>query len=329
MKRNTSAGFSSFSGASLQLFSASDLHQLHLGTLEILELTGIRVGSDQALDYFEKAGAQVERSAKTVRIPAYMVEEAIKSAPASVFLAGKDPKYDIILEDGRVHYCPFGVGITMVDKDTGELRDTTKQDVADCTRLVDYLDEYDFCFDPVVARDVPEPTACIHASEAILLNTKKPCLASPIDTRTAEIMYEMAAVAAGGEENLRRRPIVMNGVCTISPLTIPDDVCDSIIATAKNRLPLMVLSMAMSGGMGPVTLAGALTVMNAEIMGALVLSQLVNKGTPFVYGTSTGTLDMRHNASAMVGCPELGLISSGVAALCRQLYQIPSLVAGG
>ncbi len=119
----------------------------------------------------------------------------------------------------------------------------------------------------------------------------------------------------------------MNGCCTISPLTIPDGVCDTIIETAKNRLPLMVLSMAMAGGMAPVTLAGSVAVMNAEIQGALSLSQLVCKGTPFFYGSSTGTLDMRHNASAMVGCPELGLISAAVATICRKLYQIPSLVA--
>lgn len=329
MRRNSSAGFAAFTGASLQLFSESEMHQLHLGTLEVLERTGLKIDSAEAMDYFERAGAMVDRATSTVRIPAYLVEEAIKSAPASVFLAGKEPKYDIVLEDGRVYYCPFGLGITFVDTDTGQLRDTTKQDIADCARLVDYLDEYDFCFDTMVARDVPEETACIHGFEAPLLNTNKPVLASPVDTRTAQILIDMAAAASGGLENLRRRPIVMNGCCTISPLVIPDGVCETIIETARNRLPLMVLSMAMSGGMGPVTVAGALIVMNAEILGALTLSQLVHKGTPFVYGSSTGTLDMRHSASAMVGCPELGLISAGVASLCRQMYQIPSLVAGG
>ena len=329
MKRNTAAGHLSFTGAALQLFSEPELQQLHLGTLEVMELTGLKIDNHEALDYFEKGGALVDRKTMTVRIPSYLVDEAIRSAPSSVFLAGKDPKYDIIMEEGRVYYCPFGLGISIEDLNTGQLRDTTKQDIADCARLIDYLDEYDFCFDTMVARDVAEATACLHGFEAPLINTNKPVLASPVDTRTAQIIIDMAATAAGGLDKLRKRPIAMNGCCTISPLTIPGGTCETIMETAKNRLPLMVLSMAMSGGMGPVTLAGALVVMNAEILTALTLSQLVNKGTPFVYGSSTGTLDMKHNAAAMVGCPELGLISAGVAAMCRQMYKIPSLVAGG
>ena len=241
MKRNTSAGFATFSGASMQLFTEADLHTLHVATLQVLERTGISIGSKEAIEYFEREGAIVDYEKQLVKIPPYMVEEAIMSSPASVFLAGKDPKYDIIMEQGRVYYCPFGLGILVIDPYTGELRESTKQDIADCARLIDYLDEYDFCFDTMVARDVHENVACIHGFEAPLLNTNKPVLASPVDTRTAQILIEMGAAAAGGIDKLKERPIMMNGCCTISPLSIPDGTCDTIIETAKNRLPLMCL----------------------------------------------------------------------------------------
>jgi Trimethylamine:corrinoid methyltransferase len=328
MNRNPSAGYASFKGANLQLFSDSDLHALHLATLELLERTGLQVTDEEALHCFEQGGALVDYKKQVVKIPAYMVEEAIQSTPPSVFLAGKDQTYDIILEDGRVYVCPFGLGIQIVDPYTGELRETTKQDIADCARIVDYLDEYDFLFDTMVARDVDPNVACIHGFEAPLVNSNKPVLASPADKRTAQILLEMGAAAAGGMENLKERPIMMLGGCTISPLTIPESTVGAVMEAAKARVPVMILSMAMSGGMAPVTLAGSLAVMNAEILGALTLSQLVNKGTPFIYGSSTGTLDMRHNAAAMVGCPELGLISAGVASIAR-MYNIPTLVAGG
>jgi len=328
MKRNTNAGVGTFAGAGLQLFSESDLHQIHLATLEVLERDGLKITDEEALDYFAQGGARVDRERQIVKIPAYMVEEAIKSAPASVFLAGKEPKYDIILEEGRVYVCPFGLGIMIVDPYSGELRETTKQDIADCARVVDYLDEYDFCFDTMVARDVPAEVACIHGFEAPLVNTLKPVLASPENKTTARYLLEMGAAAAGGMDQLQDRPIMMLGGCTISPLTIPESTVAAVIEAAKARVPVMILSMAMAGGMGPVTIAGSLVVMNAEILGAMTLSQLVRRGTPFVYGSSTGTLDMRHNAAAMVGCPELGLISAGVAAISR-MYNVPSLVAGG
>jgi trimethylamine--corrinoid protein Co-methyltransferase len=251
MKRNKNAGYATFSGASMQLFSENDLHFLHLGTLEVLERTGLHVTDEEALDYFEKGGAIVDRKNNVVKIPAYMVEDAIKSAPASVFLAGKDPQYDIILEEGRVYVCPFGLGILIVDPYTGELRETTKQDIADCARLVDYIDEYDFVFDTMVARDVDPAVACIHGFEAPLVNTNKPVLASPEDKKTANILLEMGAVAAGGMDQLKDRPIMMLGGCTISPLTSPDSPVAAIIEGAKARVPVMILSMAMSGGMGP------------------------------------------------------------------------------
>lgn len=328
MKRNASAGLNNYYGVGLQLFSEDDIQQIHLGTLEVLERTGLGFGSDEALDYFAKGGAKVDFDKKTVKIPPYMVEEALKSAPPSVFLAGKDPQYDIVMQDGRVYCCPFGAGIFVEDPYTGNIRESLKKDVIACAKIIDYLDEYDFCFNTVVSRDVPGEVLPIHNFSAHFMNTKKPCLAGPFHTRMAEYQIEMGIAQAGSLQALQERPLMMLGGCTISPLTIPDAPAETIIAAAKHRLPMMCLSMAMTGGMAPVTLAGALVVMNAEILGAIVLSQLVNKGTPFVYGSSTGILDMRYNATAMVGCPELALVSAAVAALARH-YGLPSLVAGG
>lgn len=325
MLRRKNAGYNNFTGAALQLFSQDDLQHIHLATLEVLRYTGVQVNDKEALNYFAAAGAYVAKD--TVKIPAHLVESAIASAPASVFLAGKSPEYDIILEDGRVYVCPFGLGIFIHDLKTGKLRETTKQDIADCSRLVDYLAEYDFLFDTMVARDVPEATACLHGFEAHLTNSQKPALASPENKQTAEALVQMGAAAAGGYHNLQERPLMMLGGCTISPLSIPDSTVAATITAAKYNIPAMILTMAMSGGMAPVTLAGCLVVANAEILAALTLSQIVRKGAPFIYGSSTGTLDMRHNAAAMVGCPELGLISAGIAAIAR-LYKLPTLVAG-
>jgi len=75
-----------------------------------------------------------------------------------------------------------------------------------------------------------------------------------------------------------------------------------------------ILSMAMAGGTAPVTLAGTLVTHNAEVLSGIVLSQLTNKGTPNVYGSSTTIMDLR-SASATIGCPELGMLSADVCKL--------------
>ena len=91
-------------------------------------------------------------------------------------------------------------------------------------------------------------------------------------------------------------------------------------------MPSCVLSMAMAGGSSPVTLAGTLVTHNAEVLAGIVLSQLTERGSKVLYGSSTTAMDLRL-AAASVGTPELALIGAAVAQLARQ-YRLPSYIAG-
>ena len=77
----------------------------------------------------------------------------------------------------------------------------------------------------------------------------------------------------------------------------------------------------------PVTLAGTIVTHNAEVLGGLTLNQLVRKGAPVIYGSSTTAMDLKI-AAASVGTPECAVISGAVARLARY-YALPSYVAGG
>jgi len=83
----------------------------------------------------------------------------------------------------------------------------------------------------------------------------------------------------------------------------------------------------MAGASAPVSLAGALVIQNAEILGGIVLSQLVRKGASVLYGSTTTIMDLKITTSPM-GCPEIGMVSAAAAKLA-QYYGIPSWVAGG
>ena len=88
MKRNLSAGLNDITGARLDLFSEDSLDQLHRATLEVLSEVGMEIGSKEALECYEKGGCAVDYDKKTVRIPQYVVEEAIQSCPSSFTLYG-------------------------------------------------------------------------------------------------------------------------------------------------------------------------------------------------------------------------------------------------
>ncbi len=81
LKRNFYAGRQLSGGLSLNIFTDNELNEIHLATLEVLEKTGLFVADEEALEIFHGGGAKIDRTNKIVKIPAYIVEEAIQSAP--------------------------------------------------------------------------------------------------------------------------------------------------------------------------------------------------------------------------------------------------------
>ncbi len=326
MKRNLFAGRPRSGGLSLNVFTESELDDIHSATLEVLERTGVFVEADEALDIFSDGGCPVDRETHIVRIPPHVVEDAVRSAPSRFVLCGREAKNDIVLEPGRVAFTNFSEGIRVVDPQTGELRDSTKQDIADIARLNDYLSDIDTFEIAVGAKDVPPETCAVHNAEAQYLNTTKPIGIGPLSRTETVAIFRMAAEIVGGADELRRRPIVYNGVCPVSPLKLPHEATEVIIESARWWIPNNILSMAMAGGSSPVTLAGTLVTHNAEVLSGITLAQLTERGAPCIYGSSTTAMDLKL-AAACVGSPELALISAAVAQMARR-YLLPSFVAG-
>lgn len=326
MKRGLHAGRQLGTGLSLNILTDDELDEIHYGTLEVLNETGIFVEDENALDCFEQGGATVNRDTKNVKIPPYMVEDAVRSAPPKVVLYGRDPKHDIVLENTRVYFTNFSEGVMVNDPYTGENRSPGKKDLVDSAKVIDALAEIDFCEKALGAHDVNQETVPLHNAEAYLTNTTKHCAFGPGNGKFLKKIIQMGEAIAGGVKEFKKRPLVSFTTCPVSPLKLISDCCEIIMEAAKNNVVCNILSMAMAGGTSPVTLAGTLVNHNAEILSGITLSQLTRKGTPVIYGSSTTAMDLKL-ASASVGTPECALISGAVARLARY-YALPSYVAG-
>jgi trimethylamine--corrinoid protein Co-methyltransferase len=327
MIRANRAGYAQLSGCGLNLFTRDELDQIHYGTLEVLEQAGLMVFSDEAQEIYYSHGCKVDREKKIVKIPPYLVEEAIKSAPSKILLAGRDPKYDIVLEGTRVGFTSFGEGIKMLDMETGEIRESTKQDLVETAILCDALDNLDVFLVAVTPRDMPAVAQDLHAADAALNNTTKHFMNSILGTAETRRYVEMGAAIVGSKEELRRRPIISVGGDPVSPLQLSKEYSETIIESARAGIPCNILTMALSGSTTPVTMAGTLIVHNAEVLGGIVLSQLSSKGAPVIYGSSTTIFDLSC-VNVPVGAPELAIIGAAVAKLA-QYYNLPSFTAGG
>lgn len=326
---DTVAGLLRHEGFSLEPFTQDELWELHRASAQVLETIGIRVHSTAALELFAEAGAKLERQERLVRIPEWMVWEAVTSAPRQVLFAARTPELDVVVGGRRVLFSNFGGAVLVEDPFTCEIRKSTTRDVFQTAVLCDALDQVDIYSSAVVAQDVPQETQDLHEAVAFLAGTRKHCQhANLLNGEHVRRLAEMAAFVAGGRQKLRERPIVSVLVCPVSPLELGKEGCEIIMEAARSGLPVTIMSMAYAGLSAPVTLAGAMVVHNAEVLAGIVLHQLTCKGAPVIYGSSTTTFDLGRAMTPAAGAPELAMLSAAAAQVAR-FYGLPSYVAGG
>lgn len=314
-------------GGQLRFLKNKQIRQIHQGSLEVLERTGMKSVSHEILEVFSKAGAEVDPKMKNVKIPANLVEDALRRAPNKFKIYGRHAERAILLEDGRVH---FGFGGTptpyILDVETGEWRKPRKTDVAEATRLGDAIPNMDFIMTIAGAYDVPHEVEYLHEWDALLNNTAKPIVFAAPGAFIMRKVLEMGAAISGGEEEVRRKPPF--GLYAEMPSPLVFDVSsENIIEAAQNEVPIVMGQMPMLGATAPVTLAGAAVLSNAENLAALTLTQLVNPSSPFVLCAYVTLMDPRTGRCAY-GSPEFAL-GNVVNAELASYYDLPSFGWGG
>ncbi|MBW2677770.1 MAG: trimethylamine methyltransferase family protein [Deltaproteobacteria bacterium] len=329
MRRRFRSGISASSGLGLDSFSKDELDSLHYATLQILQNTGIKVMSEQALEIFHGGGADVERhdGFGIVRIPPYLVEDSAFFAPHTLVYEGRDPADDFVVEPNRVGFSTFGGCINVIDPYTRQIRRATKKDLGDLIKVCDALDEISVATRSLNAIDVMEQAQSVHNLDAIIRNTGKHIFLGADSVRSLEVMADLASVGVGGRSGFEKRPIFSVSVCPVSPLILGQTACEVIMACARLGVGIVILPMALSGGTASASLAGTLVSHNAEVLGTIVLAQLIKRGMSCTYGSTSTILDLRFGTSA-IGSPEYGMINASLAKLARY-YRLPSWVGGG
>lgn len=308
------------------ILSNSDLDALHEATVELMEDYGLQMHGAEALEILSAAGCDVDRANDRVRFPRQLVNDCIESCPAEFTLCGRDPKNDALVGGKHVVFKNFGTGVLMMDPYTGEVRDSTKEDLGNVARFIDSMDGVDVFSIAVAAGDVNQKVKTLHEAEVVFNNLSKNFAHDLEGVKNTQRFIDMAAAIQGGYDKLRERPIITMGACPNSPLEINENETDIIMLSARHGLPIDILSMGLCGGTTPATLAGTLVTTNAEILGGIVLSQIVNKGNPILYGSSTTIMDMK-SATSPVGAPEHAMFGAAVGQI-GHYYGIPTNVGG-
>ena len=307
---------------SLDILSDDQVRQIHNATLEVIDSTGVRFPSRRALQVWEASGARVDPKTGVVRASGDSIEQAIRQAPPIYNLAARDQECDLCLDGNHVYAGTDGCGVQVVDLETGRLRRSTYQDVAEIARVADHLDQVAFHWVAVSAQDKPAETRGLHELKAIWENSTKHVQTESIySEHEARAAVEMATAIAGTKDELRRRPVLSVMQCTLSPLGQDGGSLDAALLAAEAGLPVGFMTMASCLTTAPATLAGNLVVGNAEVISALALIQLTHPGTPVFYAAAQTSADPR-TGGYTGGGPEDFLFGAATNALA-DFYDLP------
>ena len=314
-------------GGQYQPLSQASIERIHKASLEIFEQVGFEVHYDGALDVFAENGASIDRSKKMVRLSPALVEKAIGTAPSRVVFYGREERNDLTLEKKNVYLGTGGTAVSVLDLETGEKRPSNLEDVRQMARLVDALDNVHFYILPVFPHELPQEQIDPNRFYAALSNTTKHVTGGVWHPEGARNAIKLASIIAGGEEELRKRPIISIVCCVISPLKLDRLYTELMMLVAESGIPVIVPSEALCGATSPVTLAGDVLQANVETLAAVVLTQLVKPGAPVLYGTVSSIADPRR-MSYTSGSVEMGLINAAAAQMA-QYYGIPIYATAG
>ena len=308
----------------LEFLSSDDLDLIHDQTMRVLAEVGVIVPVGGALEIFTKHGARVD--GQRVYLDEGLVSRALSSVPSEFTIHARDAERSVVV-GGDGHVLAPAYGAPFVTEPDGTARPALLEDYESLTRLADVLPNMDMSGHMLVEpSDVSPSRSYLFTLRASMVNSSKPFIGSSQGAAGARASAAMAGILFSDQNLIRERPVMMSLINSLSPLGYSGEMIEALMEHARWRQPVVVAPAAQAGASSPVTIAGTLVVQNVEILTGITLSQLINPGTPVVYGSASATVDMRTGNTA-TGSPELSVFVVCTGQMARY-YQLPSRAGG-
>ena len=309
----------------LNILTTDQKQKIHHAALEVLERTGIEIMQKESIEIFHSAGASVYNR-NTVRIPTFLVQEALNYAPSRVTIYNREGEPYLYLCDENYYFLSSPGVLNIIDSFTKERRAITYEDVCVYARIIDSLNEIEIIGSWMLS-DRPALIADRYQAQAIILNSSKPFYLAPLSIEGLKDVIEMCAIITGGDEALSRKPFFVTAANPIPPLQIPELTLQKILLMAEKRLPLIYNPIPILGATSPIDIFGTLVLLVANNLAELVLSQQKNRGTPVIFGGLSAPMDMK-TGQMYYGGPEFNLLCGALAEMGR-FYGLPVWGTGG
>jgi trimethylamine--corrinoid protein Co-methyltransferase len=289
--------------------SEKAIQDIHAASIELLAEVGIKVANEKARNVFARHGARVTEDHR-VTVPPQLVEDAMRQTPEAFTLYGRQPQHDIQYRPGCFYASTGGSAQYVLDLE-GLRRPATCRDLHDIMSLVDKLQYIDLISLPIYLNDVPKEDVDVNRFFAGLKNSTKHIIGAVYTTEGLAKVGKMAEIIGG--KDWKANPIISIVLCPIiSPLRLDEFATDVLVEAARQGIITYNFSMTQVGCTAPMTIAGTLLTLNAEVLAVTAVP---------------GLTDMK-TGQFVTGGIEYALISAGAAQLA-QFYKMPVWATAG
>lgn len=276
----------------LTMLTEEQILEVHHQTLILLETIGVRVDSPSALEMLKNRVGSSMVNERTVRFPRELVEWAIEVAPRQIQMYDRrgNPRFTIGGAEDRTR---FGIGVTALyyqepHNDTPVLFE--RKHMRNMVRLGNKLPNYDMISTIGIVRDVPEHLTDVYGSLEHFVNGTKPMVLLCSDEHKFNDVMEMLELLHG---DLGEKPFIIPYFNPVSPLVMNEGTVDKMKVAIERGLPVIISNYSMSGATTPITPAGTIAVLLAELLAGLVIGQLYKEGAPMLLGMLPVYFDMK------------------------------------
>lgn len=301
-----------------QILSTQEVELVHQKSLEILADVGIDFYLAEALEILAAHGARVE--GETAYFSPELIEKYLKLAPSQFTQLARNPDRNVVIGGNSLIFAPVYGPPFVRDLERGR-RDATLEDFQNFVKLA-YLSPYIHHSGGTIVEptDIPAEIRHLDMLYSHIKYTDKPFMGAVMAREHAEDSVKLVEMVHGRDAILKD-PALLSLINISSPRRLDDRMLEALTVYARNRQAVIITPFIMAGAMSPVSLAGTLIQQNAEALAGLVYAQMVEAGTPVVYGSFMTNVDLKTGAPVF-GSPESQLATLAGAQLAER-YNLP------
>ena len=308
-----------------EILTEEALEIIEANAEQVLEEVGVNfVNNPAALERWRAAGAEIE--GERVRIPKGLARRLCATAPSSYTQVARNRDRDVVI-GGKNLVCAPVYGPPFVRDANGGRRYATMDDFTKFVKL-GYMSKWLHHSGGTVCEptDVAVNKRHLDMLHAHMVYSDKPFMGSVTEPSRAQDSVEMCEILFG-KEFIQDNTVMTSLININSPMTFDDVMMGALEVYAANNQACIISPFIVGGAMAPVSVAGTLTQVLAEVLAGIAYSQLIKPGAPVIFGAFVTSIDMNSGAPTF-GTPEASHILYGAGQLARRMG-LPFRSGGG